>query len=394
MNHPTSQSRPTRPPLWLAASLVAVAWGALYDAGRWVVLFLNNPVHLDFRIFYVAAEAGLRYGWARIYDVETLRALSSSFPFDESYINSSATYINPPLLAWLIAPLTIVPLPIAYAVWTLVSLGALVWAWHISAPYRGLAKFTLLLLALALWPVMDSFYYGQPSILVLALVAATWWLCAKDRSLAAGAALAFATFLKPQVVILVPLALLVSGRYRPFLAWAAGCVVLAGFSAAVLGQAGLAAWWQTLTYVQGDAGHSYFTLAHLFGAGPLTYALEGLQGAVALVIARRRRGDLNVVFALGLLGSLTFAFHLHQPDYSSLVLAAWLVLRTSPPLWHRLWLLAGIATMQAVTLGHPTPQLLWDSTWLVILAVSSFFGSGASDPATRPAASSGARVGT
>jgi hypothetical protein len=173
----------------------------------------------------------------------------------------------------------------------------------------------------------------------------------------------------------------------------AGCLVLAGISAAVLGQAGMDAWWQALTYVQGDGGHSYFTLAHIFGAGALTYALEGLQGAVALVIARRRRSELDVVFALGLLGSLTFAFHLHQPDYSSLVLAAWLLLRTSPPLWHKLWLLVGIATMQAVTLGHPTPQLLWDSTWLVILAVSSFFGSAASGPATRPAALSGARAG-
>jgi hypothetical protein len=83
--------------------LVAATWGALYDAGRWVALFIVKPVHLDFRIFYVAAEAGLRYGWSRIYDVDTLRSLSSSFPVDERYINSAATYIHPPLLAWLVA---------------------------------------------------------------------------------------------------------------------------------------------------------------------------------------------------------------------------------------------------------------------------------------------------
>lgn len=54
-----------------------------------------------------------------------------------------------------------------------------------------------------------------------------------------------------------------------------------------------------------------------------------------------------------------------------LAVAMWLVLRTSPPLWHRMWLLVGIATMQAVTLGPPTLELLWDAGWLGILAASS-----------------------
>jgi hypothetical protein len=195
-------------------------------------------------------------------------------------------------------------------------------------------------------------------------------------------------------VILVPVALLVSGRFRVFVAWVVGCAVLAALCAIALGSAGLSAWWQTLIYVQGDHGHSFFTMAYLFGTGPVTYGVEAILGALAMVIARRRRKELDMVIALGLLGSLTFAFHLHQPDYSSLVLAAWLVLRTTQPLWHKLWLLVGIVTMQAVTLGYPAPQLLWDAGWLVILAVSSFDGSGASDPATRAAASSGARAGT
>ena len=69
-------------------------------------------------------------------------------------------------------------------------------------------------------------------------------------------------------------------------------------------------------------------------------------------------------------------------------------LRTSPPMWHRLWLLVGVVTMQALPLGLPVPQLIWDAAWLAILAVSSFFGSGASGPASRPAASSAGHEGT
>ena len=362
--------RPGRPPLWLAAASVAVAWAALYDIAVWVTLFVRQPVHPDFRIFYVAAAAGVRYGWASIYDVSVLRSLSSVFPAGQNYINSALPYIHPPILAWLIAPLTLLPLPIAYGLWSGLLLAALVWAWHIAAPYSGLRKGALLFLALALWPVLDSFFYGQPSTLTLALVATSWWLLTKDRPIAAGVALAFATALKPHTVILVPLALAVSGRFKPVLSWAAACSLLAVAFALALGPAGIGNWWQALVYGQTDTGQAQFTAAYIFGGGPVAYAVEALQGAIAIVIARRRRADLNLVFSLGIVGSLVFAFHLHAYDYIELILAAWLVLRTAPPLWHRLWLLAGTATLQTISLGQPTPQLIWDAGWLVILGLS------------------------
>ena len=370
MNPPASHT--SRPPLWLASAALVAGWAALYDIATWVVLYMRQSIHPDFRIFYVAAEAGLRYGWASIYDLTTLRALSSSFPAGQNYINPALPFINPPVFAWLIAPLTALPLPVAYLVWSIVSLAALLWAWHIAAPYAGLRKIALLLAALALWPVLDAFYFGQPTLVIVGLLATAWWLCSKDRPLAAGAALALATALKPHTVVLVPLALMVSGRYRPFLSWAAVCALLAIASVIALGPTGLNNALQTLEYGQTDTGQAHYTLAYVFGTGLVSYAFEGIQGIAALVIAWRRRADLNTVFALGILGSLVLAFHLHQYDYAALILAAWLVLRTGPPLWHRLWLLIGVAPMQAISLGNPLPQLLWDLGWLVILALAAF----------------------
>jgi alpha-1,2-mannosyltransferase len=387
-------ARHAPPPLWLAAAATAAGWGALYSIGRWIFLFLLQPIHEDVRITYVAAEVGLRFGWSRIYDVATLQALSASFPAGQNTISSSATYINPPLWAWLFVPLTAFPEPVAYAVWAVLSLMALIYAWHIAAPYFGFAKYTLLLAALALWPVMDAFYRGQPSIILLALVAFAWKLCREERPVAAGVVLALATALKPQAAILVPIALLVSGHYRPVMGWVAGSAVLGVATVIVLGPSGLASWWQALAYVQSDISHAYFTLAYLFGLGPVTYALLAIQGAAALAVAWRRRSNLEVVFAVGLLGSLATSFHLHVYDYSSLVLAAWLILRTSPPLWHRLWLVVCVATMQALPLGLPVPQLIWDAAWLGILLVSNFAGSGASALATRRAGESAVREGT
>lgn len=359
--------RELRPPLWLASAAVVAAWGAIYDVGVWFVQFARQPVHPDFRIFYVAAEAGLRYGWSSMYDVSVLRSLSASFPAGQTYINPALPFIHPPLVAWLIAPLTALPVPAAYAIWSALLLAALVWAWYVAAPYSGFRKAALLLLALAIWPVLDAFYFGQPSTLQLALVAAAWWLCVKDRQWAAGAALAFATALKPHTVILLPLALAASGRHRTFFSWSAVITVMAAAFALALGPTGLRNWWQALVYGQADPGQSLYTMAYVFGSSPVSYALEAIQGAAALVVARRRRDDVSVVFAAGLVGSLAFAFHLHQYDYVELILAAWLVLRLAPPLWHRLFLLAGFATLLAIDLGQPIPQLAWDAGWLVIL---------------------------
>ena len=381
-------SSPGRPPLWLASAATAAAWGALYSVGRWVFGFVTFPIHEDARINYVAAQAGLRFGWSRIYDFTTLRQLSQVFPAAERSIDATATYISPPLLAWLFVPLTLVPEPVAYLIWTLGALAALVWTWHVSAPYDGLAKLTLLLAALALWPVMQVFYYGQPGVVVVALVALAWWLIRAERPISGGVALAFATALKPQVVILVPLALLAAGRIKPVVGWVAAGLLLAVLSAANIGIDGISSYWQALKLVQDDTGHAYFTIAQVFGLGPLTYVLLAIQGIACLAVARIRRHDLETVFAVGLLGSLMVAFHLHQWDYTNLVLGAWLVLRNSPPLWHRVFLAAGVLTMQLLSIGVAIPQLAWDVVWLGILAAGatarSKVATAASEPRTSP----------
>jgi len=355
---------------------------------------MRSAIHVDFATFYIAAQAGVRNGWPSMYDAGTLQALATTHGLPHDYISSAQLFVNPPVFAWLLLPLTVLPIPAAYLVWTLVSLGALGWAWYLAAPYTGLGKLTLLLVALAIWPVLNAFFYGQPSMVILGLVATAWWLAARGNPTAAGVALAFATALKPQAVFLVPVAVLVSGRYRLFASWTVTGIVIALVTVAALGSAGLTNWWHALNYLQSNSTHSHVTLAYVFGQGPVAYALEGLQGAAALVVAWRRRTHLEVVFAAGIVGSLASSFHLHAPDYTSLVLAAWLVLRAAPPMWHRVWFLAALPAMQLLTLGQPLPQLIWDAAWLVVLGVSSYGGSTESAPATRRPSVSAARAGT
>jgi hypothetical protein len=362
-----------RPSLWLAASVVASGWAALYSLVVWILQFTVAPVHDDVRQYYVAAEAGLRYGWSSIYDQAILRELSSSFPQATRFINDQTTFASTPFVAWVFAPLTVFPEPVAYVLWVLVSLAALVFACWITVPYTGLARVALVLLAIGLWPVLLTLYFGQPTLVVIALVAGAWRLAQHDRPLSSGAVLAIATALKPQVVILLPVALLVSARYRVVGAWALGCALLGAIAFAGLGASGLAAWWHAVRGIQDMSINTTFTLAQPLGKGLLTYFLWGLQGVVALAVAFRRRREIEVVFAAGILGTIATATYLHNSDYCMLLVPAWLVLRTSPPLWHRWWLLTGVVPMQLLLTGLLAgPQLVWDAAWLVILSVTSF----------------------
>ena len=356
-----------RPPLWLAAAAMASFWGVVFGVIRLARVFMDDPYGNDFRAYYAAAKVGLGSGWSHIYDADLLRAASSAFPVQDQAYDSAHYFVHPPLLAWIVAPLTAVPEPAAFALWTLLGAGAFVIAWAVASPFTGLARITLLLLGFALWSVEESLRFGNPTLLLLALIALAWQQAKKDRSVLAGALLALAVVLKPQDVILVPVVLLVSGRTRIFIAFAGWALILTVAFVVSLGAHGVDGYLAATALVQSNPVHQYDTLAYVFGVGPVALAVELSLGALAILVAYLRRRELDIVFALGLLGSVMASPHLHQPDYALDVLAAWLVLRTSPAMAHRLWLLAGIPACQFTSIGLPLPQLLWQPGWLAVL---------------------------
>jgi hypothetical protein len=148
--------------------------------------------------------------------------------------------------------------------------------------------------------------------------------------------------------------------------------------AAVLsvGSAGITQYLGAAAMVQGDPMHYYDTAAYLFGIGPAAYVVEFALGALAMAVVFLRRTELEIVFALGILGSVMASPHMHELDYSVELLAAWLVLRTGPPIAHRLWLLAGVPACQftALAIGNPLPELVWQGAWLAILGRKAITG--------------------
>ncbi len=367
----TSRSRArSLPPLWLAAAATASAWAAVFSVLRWIATFRRDPADLDFRAYYYAARLGIEEGWSRIYDQQALQALiSRHLSGADAIVNSSHTFPNPPLLAWIVAHFALLPYPAAYAAWTVAGLLALVFAWRVASPVHGLAGVTLLLIAIAIWPVHYSLLLGQPVPEILALLAVAWWLLKRDRPVAAGIALGVATALKPQDLILVPFALLIAGRPRVFVACAATCAAFAVAFIASLGAQGLSQFWQTTVEVEGDPWHHYWTLAFVAGAGPRAYALEAAAALASLAVAWRKRSSLELVIAVALLGSVLSAVHEHETDAAMLVMAAWLVLGSVSGQPVRLWLLLGIVAAQTMSIGLVWPIFAWGFGWLLLLAL-------------------------
>jgi len=357
------------PPLWLSASALAAAITVAFGVQRWVDHFLSAPDAEDYRLHLVAARVGLQHGWSRIYDLDLMRAASAGLGPVGSLIDTNHVFMSPPPAAWMVVPLTPLSLPAGYLLWTLISLAAFVAAWALVVPGSRLARLTVLLVSLAVWPVHYQFWLGQWVVATLALLALSWWLLERDRWVAAGIVLALSLCFKPQDVLLVPVALLVSGRWKPVAVAAAAGIPIAALSLASLGQSGIGSWLSIASQIHADKYQAPMTYSSLFGRGPVTTGVEVALGVIALVLAWYRRDRLDLVFALGLVGSTASATYLHEDDIAILVLGAWLVLRSQPSAPQRLWLLLGVASAQFLAIGLPIPMLLWEPGWIAMLGL-------------------------
>lgn len=371
-----------RPPIWLAAYLVVLV---IWLVGLYLPLYFSGfpqPIDsLDFSYYYGAARIGLEHGWDRIYDVGLQQQVFDQLHPAADVFDWRRYFVSPPPVAWLVAPLTILPLVPAF--WTFagfsaLALGAAGW---LVAPGRGIGKVALFLTAASVYPVLIAIQTGQVTPLIAASTVLAWWLAARDRDVLAGLVLV-ALVLKPQVAILVPVALLIAGRRRLFITWLVGAAVITLASVASLGGLGLDQLRADLSVEQGQTANLAWTLAGLFGEGPVTIGVGLVCGGIALALAYalRRRG-LEMVMVAGILGTLLAAPYHNPSDFAVLAPAAWLYLRTQVPLWHWAWLTFGLlATYLAAGYG-PGLLLVFILGWLGLLVV---------DPLTRQPATAGA----
>jgi Glycosyltransferase family 87 len=356
------------PPLWLSVAALTAAIVTTDGLVRRVMHFVSEPYDHDFRLNYVAAKIGLTYGWSHIYDLDLeQRVMASLTPYSNG-IGTMHNYVTPPLLAWLHVPFTLLPIPAGFVVWVMFTTALLIWAWWLVCPGRGLRRVTLLLIAFALWPMYYTFLIGQTVPLTIACLAACWWFLERKRWIGAGATLAVAFFIKPQLILLLPAALVISGRWRPVLYFAMTGLALGAISIATLGSHGIATYESSVAYTSTNVFHGILTYAW-FGRGVVATSIEVSLGLTALGLAWYRRDRMDIVFALGIVGSTASAFYLHEYDVPIFLLPAWILLRSRLSVPQRAWLVLGIACAQLVGIGVIKPILLWEAGWIGLLGL-------------------------
>ncbi len=367
---------------WLPIAVVVMTGAlALRNLAGVVHFALNRALEGDFAVYYIFARVGLHHGWGSLYDYAAMRrewlALGSAFLYPPLY---------PPTLAWFVAPFAALPFAMGYALWNVLLAASLLVTWWLTAPPSSrLVRLGHLAFALALPSVAFGLLLGQVVIVVAAAVSISWWLLRRNRPFAAGLVLCLIA-LKPQLALLVPVALLVAGKSRAFLGWAAGSLAMLGAALATIGVGGL----QMYVVLLAGSGHylgammvyPQLTLPGLVGSGFAAPVTQGLVIAIILGLVWRRRGSgLEFPFAAGLCASLLIASFLHPQDVAVLLPAAWLWLRTAPKGAERVLGLTGFVA--ALVLTTPLPLLLVLAGWMisertVVLSVSLRSGSSSS----------------
>lgn len=302
---------------------LAVGTGALlgvlglFQALRFAVRFQLN----DFRLYFAAAQVGLRDGYSALYDPHLERAAVAALtPAGEWF-----PYLNPPPLALLVTPLTTLPYPVADAIWFLLALAAVATAGALAAPSDWRRRVVYVGLGLSLFPTAWAIGAGQIVPFLMLAVVVAWRLLRADRDVLAGVVLA-TTVVKPQLVLLVPLCLLANGKGRAFLAYSAVAGMLALLSLGVLGEHGLAQYREALTAASGFHEQIRWGLSKFLGvmAIPATLAVAGLALAASY---RSRAKSVEVPFVAGIVASMLIAPYLNDADFAILAVAGWLWLR-------------------------------------------------------------------
>ncbi|MGA7910593.1 MAG: glycosyltransferase family 87 protein [Candidatus Dormiibacterota bacterium] len=350
--------------LWAVAGIWGGALLAAFDLYAAIVTYIPGyEVRNDFRLIYGAALTALDRGFSHLYDLPAQKAMVEGLGHGFYW----SPFLNPPPLVWLATPLTLLPFGVAIVIWSALLVAAALLTWYLLAPGGRLARATHLALWLGLFPVGFGLMVGQPVALVAAAVAGCWWLTQRDRPVLAGLVLSISV-IKPQVALLAPLCLLVSGHTRVFAAWFAAVGAMALGAVAMLGVDGIHRYLDVLALASQWELTRRYAVAGPLGLGPQIYAVQAVVVAAAMVAAwNHRHSGVEVPIAAGITASLLFTPYVGLQDFAMLVVAGWLVLRAEPSPWQVGLLVVGYALLEVALLVLAVPILIAEAVFLISL---------------------------
>jgi len=201
-----------------------------------LVLIIVVAVHqhleqqFDFGVFYYAAHMIVDGKGHELYNFATQHLYQARY-----HRPPDTLFRNPPIAIIPILSLAILPTPVAFAIWTAVSLGLFIIAIKIFERETGLAFGNWpVLLGLLFVPVLDCLLHGQFSILIVLFYALAYQQLRKGHRFWGGALLGLAT-VKFQVVLgFVPVFLL-KRKWRELAGFSTSSAILVALSLGMTG---------------------------------------------------------------------------------------------------------------------------------------------------------------
>ncbi|MCB5292811.1 hypothetical protein BJQ90_02250 [Arthrobacter sp. SO3] len=307
----------------------------------------------DYLAHWTGAGLLLAGDSADLYDPQTQQAFQTGAL---GSLPTLAWFVSPPVVAAFYAPFALIPYNLSALVWLALSATLLV-ACTLSlrslAPELLLHKRKLVFLAVFASPVVvELLGGGQDSAFVLAVWLLGIRLLGTGHSYWAGAIFGLG-FAKPQLFVLVPIALLATRNVRALASFVAVFSLLAGISVGLVGVDGIAHWVSALSsplyteqVQQGQAWKMIGLPSLVQGLLPPSWAgwtvpvltMISLPAGAAILIfhlykTRKRPVDLMLVWLATLATTVVFSPHIATYDGVLLVpVFAYLLEHRSTPL--------------------------------------------------------------
>lgn len=275
----------------------------------------GNILGLDFITFYAASELVLEGPAEAVYDFDTLHRTETAV-FD--IVVGDLPWLYPPTFLLVVAPFAELPYTWSLALWLGLTLALLLYVAYRIAPSVWAPALVLLFPA-----VGNSLFSGQNASLSAALLGAGL-ICLERRPWLAGVLFGLLSY-KPQLGLLVPIALIAAGHWRTFTSAAATTVIFAAVSGIAFGVSPWLAFFESA-----DVARNLFEdSAEALEKMPTLFALARLSGA-----------DLASAYGIqvvGTIGVAAFVYRLwrmparREIKYAGLIAAIPL---STPFVWH------------------------------------------------------------
>lgn len=291
---------------------------SLLNVGSFAIMWRVRQA-LDYRCFYAIGRIA-HTSLDSIYSPQAQKQEQPKYPGSREV---KIFCIHPPQELIVFMPLAQLPYATSLALWTALNVLFLCFSMRLLSMVIAVKWWRLAVISFAIFSTPYALYIGQDTLLLLLFLSAVLFLASRELDVLAGLCLALALF-KPQIPVVVALALLLHGRRKLFGAFLISASVIAAVDLMAIGKSGIQSF-LTLIRLQEHVEPAKImpSIRGLLEFVPAPHAVSVVISLLLVSVCSlswyRGKGLLPVFSSSILVGALT-AHHFHAYDLAVLVI--------------------------------------------------------------------------